>query len=54
MKEADPYSQIDRLAREAIELQAEFSGALDEHDRRVALIQLRANLANTSWTNMVH
>jgi hypothetical protein len=42
MKEADPYFQIDRLAREAIELQAEFSGATEEHDRRVALIQLRA------------
>src|ERR687894_290586 len=42
MKEADPYSQIDRLAREAIELQAEFSAATQEHDRRVALIQLRA------------
>jgi hypothetical protein len=42
MKERDPYHEIARLGREAIELQAEFSGALDDHDRRVALIQLRA------------
>ena len=43
MKEADPHHQIARLGREAIVLQAEFSAATEEHDRRIALIQLRAN-----------
>jgi hypothetical protein len=42
MKEADSYFQNDRLARGAIDLQAEFRGATEEHDRRVALMQLRA------------
>ena len=42
MEEGDPYHQSARLGREAIALQAEFSAATEEHDRRVALIQIRA------------
>ncbi len=42
MKEADPYHQLARLGRDGLELQAEYNAATEEHDRRSALIQLRA------------
>ena len=41
-KEADPYQRIGQLGRDALELLAEYNGAGDEHERRIALIQLRA------------
>ena len=42
MKEADPSHQLARLAQDSVELVAEYTAATEEHDRRIALIQLRA------------
>jgi hypothetical protein len=42
LKEGDPYRRIGQLGRDAHELLAEYNGAEDEHERRIALIQLRA------------
>ena len=42
LKEGDPYRRISHLGRDALELLAEYNGAADEHERRIALIHLRA------------
>ena len=42
MKEADPSHQLAPLGRNSIELVAEYTAATDEHERRIARVQLRA------------
>ncbi len=41
-KETDPYRRIDQFEQDALQLLAEYNGTDNEHERRIALIQLRA------------